>query len=309
MTRIYFVGDLRSPFIRQDLEQLTEQYEVLVFDFKGFYSSPKLSMPRFLMDSILLWERDTDVVWIWFADIPAIPFIILSKIYGVKSVVNIGGWEVYADKSIRYGNQLNPIRGAITRWIMRMADRLIVQSPAYMDIVNKLEPTTVGKTVVIPPYIDTTLCDNKTETKQDVAITAICTSAARDLKGIPTFEKASKMSRYQMCVYKNLQHDELISKLKQAKVYCQLSRTEQFNVTTAEAMACGCVPVTTKADGLQTTTGDTGIIVPFGDASAVADAVSKAMGMSGDAARERAKCYSKDAKSGRIALLLTEVIN
>jgi glycosyltransferase involved in cell wall biosynthesis len=307
--KILFVGDMRSPFIRQDMELLQEQHQVRPFDLSKHATSFK-QIPRYLISSFAetMQVKSSDMVWIWFADYPALPFVILAKIFGKPVVVNVGGWEVYSAPDINYGNQTKPIRGLCTRWILRLADKIIVQSTAYENIVSNLLPSVKNKTVRIPLYIDTTLCDDTLPEKNNVVMTTICSSSNLKLKGIPTFLKAASAPEFQMRLFRNLLRDQFIQELKSAKVYCQLSYTEQFSVTTLEAMACGCIPVVSDRDGLPETVGDVGITVPFGDVDATLEAIRKAMKMDGTPARNRARLFTKARKAERIRDLISELM-
>lgn len=303
MTRVFFAGDLRSPFIKQDLELLQEDHTVDVFDL-GKYA---FSFGQIIKYQLWCLKQSraigqSDAVWIWFADYPALPLILLAKIYRKPIVVNVGGWEVYAAPTINYGNQLKTIRGAVTRWILRNVDRCIVPSGAYRTIVHKLEPGAYVCT--FPNWIDNSLCDTLLPIKKDVAVTAICSNSVRILKGIPTFEEVSTKVQYEMEVIKNIPHESLMEAFRSAKVYCQLSYTESFGMSLLEAMACGCVPVVTDRDALPEVVGNCGYVVPYGDVEKTTGAIIAAMHTSGVAARERARYFTREKKKGQINALL-----
>ena len=85
-----------------------------------------------------------------------------------------------------------------------------------------------------------------------------------------------------------LEHEELESLLRRARVYVQASRHEGFGVAVAEAMLARCVPVVTRAGALPEVVGDTGILLDDGSPRAVALGVREALHLDlGDAARAR----------------------
>lgn len=312
---ILFVGDTRSPFISDDYDLLRHMQQpdllmdlnkVTLFDL-GIHAKSFDQIPEYLIKSFSEWRtvRDNDVVWIWFADYPALPFVMVAKIFGKKVVVNIGGYEVCAYPEINYGNQLQVIRGFVSRMILKMADKVVVQSKAYEKIVRGL---TGIESVIIPPYIDTTLCNIPLPEKNPIAITSSCSHKNDILKGIPVFNKVRMQSIYQSKVLRNVTRPALECELAKAKVYCQLSYTEQFNITTLEAMALGCIPVVSDRDGLPETVGNTGIVVPYGDVAATVEAINKAMHMDGSAARERARQFTFARKAKAVEQLLYEVL-
>jgi hypothetical protein len=302
--KIFFVGDLRSPFIVQNLKLLSEQHDVTIFDL-GLYSTSFWQISSYIIYSFLTWRsiRYSDIVWVWFADYPAIPFVILSKIFKIPIVVNVGGWEVCKYPEINYGSQLNPIRGYVTRWILRNCTACICMSNAYFKIIKNVEQK--SNVYVILGFVNTNLCFVILPEKHGV-VTAVCTSHTKLLKGIPDFEQATK--DIDAKVIKNVSHDHLLFALKHAKVYCQLSYTESFGITLLEAMACGCVPVVTNRDALPEVVGDAGVVVHYGNVSEIKSGILKALTMSGDAARERAKLFTEEKTRLLINELLEKII-
>ncbi len=307
MTKIFFVGDLRSPFIEQDLEMLQEDNTVNTFDLgKHAFSFRQILNYQILCLQQSLKIHNADLIWIWFADYPALSIILIAKLFRKPIVVNVGGWEVCKSPEINYGNQLSTIRGAVTRWILRNVDRCIVPSQAYRAIIHKLERD--AYVCCFPNWIDTKLCDIATPRKYDRVVTAFCADSTRILKGIPTFEAVSKQVPYEMKAIKNISHESLIDEFKHAKVYCQLSYTESFGMSLLEAMACGCVPVVTDRDALPEVVGGCGYIVPYGDVEKTKEAIEKAMKVNGTKARDRARLFGRDKKKAQVNALIRKLV-
>lgn len=314
MIKIYFIGDMKSPFINQDANLLKELYSVTIFDTSHLFSFRQLF--HYMKEVLLQWRNifNSNVLWIWFADYPAVPFILLAKIFNKLIITNVGGWEVYNAPEINYGNQRNLIRGAVTRWILNNSNVIITPSDAYKKIINNLLKQNPSRVHVIPNFIDTSLCDEPLPKKQNIAVTAICTSTTNILKGIPTFESVSKLptslKSYTMKIIKNVPHDELLKIFKNSKVYCQLSYTESFGISLVEAMACGCVPVVTNRDALPEIIGNTGVVVPYGDIIATRRAIDMAMLYYDEQLpRNRAKMFSKERKKLLIQSLIGDLCN
>ena len=300
------MGDLRSPFIQKDKSLLEESNKVISFDL----GKHAFSFRQIINYQIWCFKQipnivKSDVVWIWFADYPALPIIILAKILHKPTVVNIGGWEVYFAPEINYGNQINKIRGYVTRWIIKNVDVCIVPSKAYQNIVYKLVPT--AHISVFSNWIDDDLIKSELPQKENCAVTAICTRSTNVLKGIPTFEKVSLLVPFEMKVIKNIPHSGLIDEFKKAKVYCQLSYTESFGMSLLEAMACGCVPVVSNKDALPEVVGNCGFVVPYGDVEETRNAVIKAMVEYNNKPREWAKLFNKETKKRQVGELIQEL--
>ena len=302
--KIYFVGSLISPFIKQDLELLRELHEVVAFDL-SIHASSFRQCPGYLFTASLEWKQvmDSDIVYIWFADYPALPFIVLANAFGKPVVTNVGGWEVYAASDIGYGNQLNPVRGWATRFILRNSTACICMSNAYKTIIETVEPC--SKVAVIPGWVDSDLCTAPLPEKRGV-VTAICTNRDYNLKGIPTFKEAARFIP-NMKVIKNLPHNELMEVFRKTKVYCQLSYTESFGMSLLESMACGCIPVVSNRDALPEVVADTGFIVPYGDVYKTITAILVALITDGTPARERAREFTRDKRKEKINELIGEI--
>ena len=307
--KIYFVGYLTSGFIKDDVEILEEAHDVTIFDLSINASSFK-KIYIYLLSTLLEWRRvyNSDIVWIWFADYPALPFIVWAKLFRKPIVMHIGGWEVYSAPSINYGNQLNPIRGAVSRWIIRNSTVCVVPSEAYKKIVVALEPG--ANIVVISDSVSNELCNASLPEKHGVVTALTTMKFTRNLKGIPTFEKATEGIEAQ--IVENIPHDKLIEIFKSSKVYCQLSYTESFGVTLLESMACGCIPVVTDRDALPEVIGNCGIPVPYGDIEKTRVAILLALNADATdivSVRNRARFFSRERKKGLQEKMLGEIWN
>ena len=62
-------------------------------------------------------------------------------------------------------------------------------------------------------------------------------------------------------IIERVNHSELETYYKKAKVYCQFSRTESFGVAIVEAINFGCIPVVTNVGGMPELIGNSGFIV------------------------------------------------
>jgi glycosyltransferase involved in cell wall biosynthesis len=304
---IYFVGYLKT-FVRQEYELLKKDHNVTAFDLV-IHASSFWQIPKYLITSLLEWRnvRNSDVVWIWVADYPAIPFIILAKILRKPVIVTISGFEVFAAPEIGYGNQLSLIRGTASRWILRNATQCITMSEAYKKITTELEPQ--AKVGVIHGWIDTSLCEEPLPEKCCVVTSLAKYKVVHLVKNIPLFIDATQGMDAK--VIENVPHETLITELKSAKVYCQLSYTDQFPLTLLEAMACGCIPVVTDSGGPPEIVGDVGFIVPYGDVEKTRDAIRLALlSTPADikAVRDRARMFSIERRNSAVKKMLDEIV-
>ena len=308
--KVFFFGDLRSPFIKQDREILAEDNEIFTYDISPYTKMGKMRNILHPLNSLLcapeIWKAD--LVWCWFVDYPVLPQLVLAKLFRKPIVIHIGGWEIYNAPEIQYGNQRNIIRGWISRQIIQYSTRCITPTEIYKNVALKLVPGC--KPVVIPNFVDTSLCDADIPEKEPLCVTALCAMSAAPVKGVSYFEAAAKILKSQgieFRVINGLSRSDYIKILQRAQVYCQLSYLESFGVSLVEAMACGCVPVVSNRDALPWIAGGSGIVVPYGDPVATAKAIKKAMGMDGSEARERARYFSREKKQANMRLLIKDL--
>lgn len=296
-TRILYCGYMKTHFARQDYSYLSRFYRVETLDFSKVAASFN-QVPEYLgqvITKILPGVLRNDVIWIWFADYPAFPIVLLAKLFGKKVIINHGGGELYPPNEIGYGFQMKKKRGAIARWLARNADMNIIMSEAYWKILHDCVPS--APLYVIPGCVEASEYTPDFKKKEEVAVTAYCDyTMARIIKGIPVFEEVKKQSKYPMEVIHNQPHSDMIAAFLRAKVYCQLSYTESFGMSLLEAMACGCVPVVADRGAMPDMVGNAGIIVPYGDVPATRHAIRVAMRMSGKKAKERAGDFSVEKR-------------
>ena len=258
------------------------------------------------MEFAKVWK--SDVVYIWFADYPALPFVVWAKLFGKPCVVNIGGWEVVDMPEIKYGNQRSPIRGFATRWIVKNTSVNITPSEPYCKKVEILVPG--SKVITIPNFVDSELCDGPLPIKKNQVITSCCAESAYVSKGIPTFLEATSGGSYTAMITAIANRSVYEQTLKESKVYCQLSYEESFGVSLLEAMACGCIPVVSDRGALPWLVGECGIVVPRGDVKATRNAIELAL-RSGAAdiasVRNRARFFNRERKKELQEKMLEEV--
>jgi glycosyltransferase involved in cell wall biosynthesis len=84
--------------------------------------------------------------------------------------------------------------------------------------------------------------------------------------------------------------------MRRAKVCCQLSYRESFGVAVLEAMACGCVPVVTRAGALPEVVGEAGHYVEYDDVDATVREIRSALKADGKAATERSRAFSAERR-------------
>jgi glycosyltransferase involved in cell wall biosynthesis len=303
---------LKSPFVSADLKLLQSHFKnVDVINLDNTQKS-KMGNLEYLIylcrkgkDQI----HKCDVVYIWFAVYHALPLILLSKLFGKRSILWVGGWEVAKYEEIGYGNQLNKIHGYVSRWCINNADVVLIPSQSYKNMILGLVPDT--NVYIIHQTIDSSLYTDDIPEKTNKVVTGVFAGDfTHILKGLGLFEELGKKLPYEFQICDGMPHDEFIKVLKTSKVYCQFSYTESFGIALVEAMACKCVPVVSDRDSMPEIVGESGIIVPYGNVNAAINAIREAMMMDGDKAREKSKDYMSENRMNLITqIMFTDLVS
>jgi glycosyltransferase involved in cell wall biosynthesis len=291
--KIFYVGNTESPFVKMDIKMLGENnHDITVFeDCKKF-----LQFPIYLIRCLTAAPKivDSDIIYIWFADVPALPIMLIAKLSDRPIIVWVGEYELRNVPEIEYGNQRSFFRGAVTRWVLRNATKVIVPSPQYIDVVKKVEPFSV-EVCVIPWCVDKKEFGEPIE-KKDLVVSASFSKGSNLRKGIYHFIIAAKDIPHK--IIQGLSREDYIKTIKEAKVYCQFTKPplESFGVSLLEAMQYGAVPVITPCPAMEWVVGDNGLVVPFGDLKAMREAIIKAKTMDGSFAIKRANEFSYEKR-------------
>lgn len=286
--RIAFVYYDYSSFVQQDYEILSRHFNVE----KVQYRKP---VDVFRMASAI---SHSDMVFSWFASGHSFLSVMLSRLFGKRSVVVAGGYDVAFVPEIGYGQYTQGwMKRKYTDLALENADVVLAVSQFTRDEV--LKRTRTRRLQVVYNGIDTEKFHPKGDKEELVLTVASGSMNVIKLKGLDTFVEAARLlpnvkfliigvhenalnifrakSPENVEIRGRVSQDELIECYQRAKVYCQLSYVESFGMALAEAMACGCVPVVTDRGALPEVVGDTGFYVPYGDEKATAECIRKAL--------------------------------
>ena len=328
--KIFLVAPSASTFTQRDLEALRREYrvrETVISNYQGRNGLKRSLLIAFEIFQGVLWA---DLTYSWFAHNHSYLAVRLANLLGKRTLVVIGGYEVAREPEIGYGALLNPKLAKRVNYIIQNADHILAVSEFNRrEILNLSERHHVA---VVYNGIDCVQF-NPGEEKEDLVIT-VCQINRNNitLKGLDTFISAARClpdlrfaiigrvldgsiedlkrdAPHNVEFVLSPSQDELLRWYRRAKVYCQLSYRESFGVALAEAMSCECVPVVTDRGALPEVVGDTGFVVPYGDADATAAAIVKALPSDarGRAARIRVqKEFSLEERKQKIQRIIEE---
>jgi glycosyltransferase involved in cell wall biosynthesis len=302
---ILFVSAGLPSFVARDLKILRERHNVIVrFDHH-------VNPFRFLGDVCAL--RKSDLLFVWFASIFALPLVIAARLLGKRIVTVVGGYEAANEPEIEYGSARSPFRRMLVRWILVLSDLVLAVSHASeseirrnLDIAaDKIrmlyhgfeQIPAGGQALKDPVVINVGGVSEETWLRKGIYDLVLTAEQMPDVRfvqiGSLRIDIASKLGRPvppNLAFTGRASSEQLEKHLSTAKVYLQLSRHEGFGCSVAEAMLYGCIPVVSNAAALPEVVGDCGIVLESRDSGVVGNAVRQALAMpnnEGERARER----------------------
>jgi glycosyltransferase involved in cell wall biosynthesis len=331
MRRLLFVKSRKASFIELDQQLLEERFDVHVIHQPGRFSDPRVVLRE-------VWAADVIVGW-WASWHTFLPFT-LAWLLRKPSLLIVGGFDTAAEPEYNYGFQLGGPRAWLSRLTMRSARTLMTNSEYSREEIHR--------NIGIPPehvrLVYHGVPDDHTaagplpsgligDPERPMVITVGIVDATNlERKGIRAFVQAAEHvpevnfvvagkivgdagAELERIAASNvhltgwLEHDELESLLRRARVYVQASRHEGFGVSVAEAMLARCVPVATRAGALPEVVGETGILLDDGSPKAVALGVREALHLDlGDVARRRVlEHFSVEQRRAGLFALLDEL--
>jgi glycosyltransferase involved in cell wall biosynthesis len=300
---ILLVARRASHFVEIDAELLSRRWPV-----ERWIEAPALLRLPALVGAV----RRSQVVVGWFAGWHTLAPVAVARLLRRPIILISGGFDVAAMPEIGYGAQSGGLRRWVSRWIMRRAQALVVNSHfsrgeavrnagiaeqrvtviyhGLPDPFGGLPPAPRERCVLTIGVIDARNVQRK-GLGLFVEAAALLPDVAFMLVGRSdgdAVEQLTAAASDNVTFLGHLPREALDDELRRAAVYVQASRHEGFGMAVAEAMIAGCIPVVTSAGALPEVVGEAGITVAEPTAEAVATGVRDALRL-GDEARERAR--------------------
>jgi glycosyltransferase involved in cell wall biosynthesis len=282
--KILFVYKKRTTFVKTDIEILKSDsfvQELHFFPYQNYIQILRSLIKQFFYLLFNIWKFDA--TFIWFADYHSFLPVIFSKIAGKKVYVVVGGFDVARIPKLNYGVFCSKARGFLALTAMKFATLNLSVSQfvdrKVMAITKKLNSKVILNCVALgdkPDY---------PTTKENIILTVgiIENEQTFYIKGLDTFiEVAHKLPEYKfiivglnyevvrtlkikipnnLIIKSKVDHHNLIRYYQDAKIYCQLSRSESFGVALAESMYYNCVPIITNEGGMKEVIGTNGYTI------------------------------------------------
>ncbi|MFQ6060670.1 MAG: glycosyltransferase family 4 protein [Thermoplasmata archaeon] len=291
-----------TSFVRKDMEILSSQFQVEEFFYSG---RPKKDLPRLIRRVI-----SNDLTFSWFAWDNAAWTVRFSRLFGKKSIVVAGGFDVASVPEIDYGNLLRSSSARRTRYALNRADLVLAVSESTygeaLEFCGRKDIKVVHHGFDSQKFFPGGQKERLVISVGDVSISNMLrkgletfVEAARDLPDVPfaligrvhedmkgTLEKRKPDN---LQILGRVSDSDLLSFMQRSRVYVQVSAHEGFGCSLAEAMLCECLPVVTRRGAIPEVVGDCGYYVPFRNPYATSQAIREALDdrNKGKRARER----------------------
>lgn len=242
----------------------------------------------------------SDVAFCWFASVYSFIAVATGRLFGVRSVIVVAGVDVAKEPEIGYGIWLSPWRAVLVRYALRRADQVLVVDPGLAHDAIRLARYGGDNISYVPTGFDSLFWRPVGEKESFILTVAAAGDAPRmKAKGLDLLMEAARLTPEHnftvigiaprlaaslkippnVTVHPPMAREDVLIHYRAAKVYCQPSRREGLPGALCEAMLCGCIPVATDVGGCSTAVGDTGVLVPPLDVSALIAGLRSALAM------------------------------
>lgn len=295
--KILFVYTNFSTFVRTDYEILSEVHNVTLYQFmpvKGLVKTAWQMLRQKLFLLINFWKYDA--VFIWFADYHSFLPVLFAKLFGKKSFVVVGGYDVANIPEYRYGSLSSPLRKKLTLLTFKYATRCIAVVDELEKKIKSVCPDAKTKTI----YTGYKFVGEKSavfEQKREKIILTVSITENQQrvfIKGLDRFsELAEKLPEYtfyligsnentrhlfepvpeNLILLPSLKQAELKDYYTKASFYAQFSRSEGLPNALCEGMLYGCIPIGTNVGGIPAAIGNLGFLTDEWNVQTVANYV------------------------------------
>lgn len=270
--KIAFFFPAMSAFVQTDINILTQYATVETYHFRAVKGGIRVAveMLRQLLFLITKGHR-CKIFYCWFADQHSLLPVIFARLYRKPCYLVVGGYDVARMPQLNYGVFVSRMRGFATVFSMRKATINLAVSGYVMRKVKAIAPSSKIK-LVYNCISDPPSKVSEAPRRSVLTVALIDSDRTYYLKGIDRFVEAARILtdidfvivgmteeyrvKVESVIPANVQifpptpSQSLIRFYREARICCQLSRSESFGISLADAIAHGCIPLVTRVGGL-----------------------------------------------------------
>lgn len=138
---LLFIYTHPSSFVKGDISILEENFKVSKYHF---VNNPKSKLPISLLRQLLFLIFNIHkfrIIYIWFADYHSLLPILFAKLFGRKSCLVIGGYDICREKKYNYGSLCKPLRAFMSVTSIKQATLVLAVSENVVRTLNSIAPT------------------------------------------------------------------------------------------------------------------------------------------------------------------------
>ena len=186
--KILFIYPHRSTFVIKDIEYLKKKFtveEVYIRFSKDLFGSifRTLKIPFYIFGK--------EIIFIWFAGLHAFIPTIISKLFGKKIVIFVGGYDAAKVPDINYGIFCNPFKAFLTTQTYRFCDLILpVDESLGKDILENTNLNIANKIITVPTGYNLKKWKPTPNIKRKNKVLMVGIANSEEVmkrKGIPTF--------------------------------------------------------------------------------------------------------------------------
>lgn len=281
------IGPVNSTFVKNDIEILSKHYKLKALNsvfgrgMKGLFNLSLLTVKS------LYYILTSKFVYCWFADYSTLLPTLFARLLGKKVFVVAGGFDARYIPEINYGAKTRPLRWFSVKNSFRFASAIFpVSEFTKNSLINLIESKLPPITVIYNGVnLERVRKDNKVR-QHFLTLSQAETVLEAELKGIYRFIDIARQNPHRSFVLaglrgaslekaelegaslNNLQilkgpldfETELLPLYNSSIAYLQLSIEETFGVAVIEALAAGCVAITSNCGALPEVVGQIAIV-------------------------------------------------
>ncbi len=280
---ILFVYVNYSSFVKADFKILSGFAKVKRYQFKPGKGIFNTGVELFKELIYLMFKGfKYNTIFIWFGDYHSLLPVLFARLFGKKSCVVIGGYDVSTLPEYHYGALCHPLRSFFTRNTFKYAGICLPVAEALHKKLKLIDPDARAET--IPTRVDSTNFNFSEYNRSKTVMTISGTDNFQRLmvKGLDRFrDLATYLPEFEFIIIGTTESvktcfeplpanlillppqdfDQLGQYYQRASIYAQLSRSEGLPNALCEAMLCGCIPVGTNVGDIGITIGSAGLTV------------------------------------------------